>query len=387
MKQIQTTSHTLAMPTLMPTPTPTPTPPILITPSIIKYILTFLSEKYYPDEANIILSVFKAFNSFPKFDAEDTEDPLREYKLRVQQYIACLVWSEVYVQLPEKPEKYSLTDFEVMYLYETFYGDLQTIQYGDREKMDISVIMRHEQHVDMEFMDITILMEDSIPDPRFYLDDEGLLNIKYLRFIRLVEQALLDKSEHLLDCILTTEMFESHLSMSLMYIYLKHNHAVYAPKYNSLASDETLIALLLKNEVTRPIIARVAISGLHQLFEVKSATAAHPLSFNIVLPNLAVVKQIIPTHIAPSELIPYWTDEPNDADDYAGYFSVPLLPIELWKQYNNIQTVHIPSLKTPDIVRALEKNQDIGEYLQYQTEKEKNTPEWLDEYVLTVICD
>lgn len=296
---------------------------------LVAYIGSFIKADYntylvcHLDKANILLSLYKAFESIACEGAE--EDPLRYYKAEVQSHLAALAVDVVMLQ--QRDYTYGLTHRDIMYIFDCYYCNSQLIMYGEEtyENLgdDLSIVdTTHRQHIDNEFLDCsefteTLALTHSGMEPG--LEDE--INIKLYKYLRLVEEALRLKRTGLIAYI-KNMMSPILFKDMLLYIYVKHNHKLYAPKWYSLAADDHLLALLNEAGIL-PAVLGMAISGKRDYYVFSEAALK-----NVVEPNLAVVQKIVPHYIsADSEVIPY--DEFWDEDERR-HFVTMTAPYYYW---------------------------------------------------------
>jgi hypothetical protein len=159
------------------------------------------------------------------------------------------------------------------------------------------------------------------------------MNISMYRYIRLLEEALRMKSAPLLAYI------KDFLGISpnmLLYIYIKHNHPLYAPKWFSLADDDMLLKLCYEGDVL-PAVLDLAI-GFKRIQDVYSNTSLD----NVVQPNLAAVKKIVPGFVDPLDLF--------ETDNETGM----VMPYDAWNSDANVKE---------HLIVNLAGSKAIGEYL------------------------
>ncbi len=320
---------------------------ILLPPGVIGYIASFIRTNF---ESELLLNLYKAFNSI---NGEGYEDPLADYNAEVQSRIAYLAVDGVILD----DITYALTEREVMYLFDCFYCDPSVIMYGEETYEDIGdiCIVNTEQRrkIDHEFLDCSEYTE-SLALPymgiKFGLSDE--LNIKMYKYIRLLEEALRLKSHALIAYMKDKLVLSPDM---LIYVYIKHNHKLYAPDWFSLAADDRLLALI-KDAGVLPTVLGLAIGGKHGYYAGSEAALN-----NIVNHNLAVVKKIVPAHISTSsDVIQY----PVYYDDYEGrqrFFDL-LTPYAYWETtYHGEITLYTMGEDTKNI--KVVGSEEIGAYL------------------------
>jgi hypothetical protein len=305
---------------------------------IIKYIVSFRKE-----DTEYVLNVFKAF----VFGIENDDEYTREYKEYVQQDIAIIAFDlvDACYNLTEEKE-FALSTHEIMCVYEFMCSDHYT---QISEGLNNYLCGRKEETVE-EFLDCVHLLEMTRLD-----DDEEIsygmpnLNIEQIKYMRLLEMALITKSTDLLKFV------RKHIYSPIMafYLYLKHNHKLHNHNVpSSLASDDWLITLLLEDNCRAEFLC-LALRGLfsHYCWSINGEN-------NVVYSNLEVVKKIVPEFIKPTDFIPASL---NPIDPY-GYFPLTTItPLERWEYYNNIMVVDRVGYEKRTIV--LPKDDLIRDYL------------------------
>ena len=288
---------------------------MLLPPSVVGYIASFIRTNF---DSNLLLNMYKAFESI---NGEGYEDPLVYYKTDIQSYIAYLAVDGVF--LDERKTTYTLTDREIMSVFDCYYCDPGVIMYGEETYEAIGDILivdtQRQRTIDNEFMDCSEYTE-SLALPymgiQFGLSDE--LNIKMYKYIRLLEEALRLKSRDLVSYMKEWLVLSPDM---LLYVYIKHNNPLYAPDWFSLAADDILLELL-KEAGVLPAVLGLAIAGICNPYISDSQ--------NVVMANLAVVKKIVPRYIGLlDEVIPY-------SIPYKEYFNVYnvlklMSPLKYWE--------------------------------------------------------
>jgi len=298
-------------------------------------------------EMDVLLNMYKAFECF-----DQSGDPLAAYKHSVQNYIVYLAIAK----LPgERSSIFDLTNREIMYIYDCLYCDERVIMYGEHlsvdsdsansDSVEASYLYKesdqaepklmhygeHERFIDSEFMDCSEFTDNLFP-PHNELEEYGLpedMNISMYKYIRLLEEALRLKSAPLLAYI------KDFLGISpnmLLYIYIKHNHPLYAPKWFSLANDDMLLKLCYEAEVL-PAVLDLAI-GFKRIQDVSNKQN--------VIHNLAAVKKIVPGFVDPLDL--FETD----------YTTGMVMPYDAWNSDANVKE---------HLIVNLAGSKEIGEYL------------------------
>jgi hypothetical protein len=322
---------------------------IMLPPSVICYIASFIRTNF---ESDLLLNMYKAFESI---NGKGYEDPLVDYKTDVQCRIAYLAVDGVIID----DITYSLTDREIMYVFDCFYCDPSVIMYGEETYEDIGDICivntNQRRKIDNEFLDCSEYTE-SLALPymgiQFGLSDE--LNIKMYKYIRLLEEALRLKSQALIAYMKDKLVISPDM---LMYVYIKHNHQLYAPDWFSLAADDKLLALL-KDAGVLPAVLGLAIGGKCHPFIHSEAGLANAIQY-----NLEVVKKIVPHYISESsEVIPY-----EEYYNTAAVFARGVSLISAFWYWENTITTHVnleyleENYKFVNIKTG--GNEEIGAYL------------------------
>ena len=304
---------------------------------IIKYIVSFRKE-----DPEYVLNVYKAFT----FGIENDDKTTREYREYVQRHIASIAYElvDTCYDLSEEMD-FVLSPHELMCVYEFMCSDHFT---QISEGLNNYLCGRKEETVE-EFLDCATLLEMTR-----LTDDEEIVygmpnfNIQQIKYMRLLEMALITKSEDLMSFV------RKHIYSPIMafYLYLKHNHKLYRDNTPSLAADNWLISLLLEENCKNEFLY-IAISGLFSniCWSINGEN-------NVVYPNLEVVKKIVPEFIKPTDFIPASL---NPIDPY-GYFPLTTItPLERWEYYNNIMVVDRVGYEKRTIV--LPKDDLIRDYL------------------------
>jgi hypothetical protein len=291
---------------------------LLLPAHLVGYIGSFIKTNF---DSNLLLNLYKAFESITY---EGDKDPLGYYKDNVQAYLAHLAVDGVIFD--ERDKSYELTQREIMYVFDCYYCEPAAIMYGEETYEDLGDICLVDttrmRHIDYEFLDCSEFTEAlALPymGIQFGLSDE--LNIKMYKYIRLLEEALRLKSTGLIaymkdKMVITPDM--------LLFIYIKHNHEVYAPDWYSLASDDMLLNLLKEVGVLAAVLG-IAISGKRCHYAGSEAALK-----NVVRYNLEVVKKIVPEYISvDSAVVPH--DDYYDVGDYPHHVVDLLTPYVYWQ--------------------------------------------------------
>jgi hypothetical protein len=277
---------------------------LMLPVSIINQVVSF-----HETDPNFVLSLYKAF-----LWLEDSW-----YKTRILEHLANIAYAAIQPIIDIR--SFKLIDREVMYMYDVLFGNIETLLYGDEFEME------HMRHIDNEFVDCTRLIGDLNQKQYFDVNIAGFINNTNHTYVRLLEEAIISKSENLLKCI-KAHFYDEWMCL---YLFLKQTHQVYKnPLYE--ATDEELFQLISDANMTIiTLVLRSAISG-----ERREIIWNNYNGDNVVDPNLQMVKKIVPA------IIPYGhqlfavykpsaasTDE-VDPDDF-----VYLSPFEYWRKFDN----------------------------------------------------
>jgi hypothetical protein len=324
---------------------------IALPASIIQYCMSFIVSTH-PNHhgCDAILITYKAFACL---QGEEETDPLWDYKKNVQRYLADFVYADVLPELTrwhsvnsERPVSViGFTDQEIMYFYDLIFCNTDILIYGS-ENADEATVNR----IEMEFNDCNYYAA-SICDNY----DDALSILSSLPVIRLLEAALFYPEGEMLNYILECGFY--HPAM-LIYIYIKYNHHVHGSGYGarSLAANATLLQLLMKEEDpdTRVRLLETAIGGRRMLY-----TQNENELTNGVLPNLALVKTILPAYINPNERMNCHFGQLRHYYDMS--FCGTVTPLDYWREYANHQ--FFGALKDmKEIISP--RDEQIGAYLQ-----------------------
>ena len=276
---------------------------LMLPVSIINQVVSF-----HETDPNFVLSLYKAF-----LWLEDSW-----YKTRILEHLANIAYAAIQPIIDIR--SFKLIDREVMYMYDVLFGNIETLLYGDEFEME------HMRHIDNEFIDCTSLIGDLNHKQYFDVNIAGFINNTNHTYVRLLEEAIISKSENLLKCI------KSHFydEWMCLYLFLKQTHRVYKnPLYE--ATDEQLFQLISDANITIiTLVLRSAISG-----ERPEIIWNNNRIDNVATPNLQMVKKIVPA------IIPYGhqlfaiykpdiarTDE-LDPDDF-----IYVSPFDYWRKFD-----------------------------------------------------
>ena len=240
---------------------------LMLPVSIINQVISF-----HETEPDFALSLYKAF-----LYLDDSW-----YKTRILEHLANLAYAAI--QPVIDINRFNLTDREVMYMYDVLFGNIDTLLYGDEFEIE------HMRHIDSEFYDCTNIIGDLNQKQYFDINIAGFINNTNHTYVRLLEEAIISKSENLLKCI-KAHFYDEWMCL---YLFLKQTHQVYKnPLYE--ATDEQLFQLISDANMTIiTLVLRSAISG-----ERREIIWNNNNGDNVATPNLEMVKQIVPA------IIPY----------------------------------------------------------------------------------
>ena len=308
------------------------TPQFITLPvGIINQVISF-----HETNPDFVLSLYKAFLWLEE----------GWYKTRILEHLANIAYAAI--QPVMDIIRFNLSDREVMYLYDVLFGNLDTLLYGDEFEIE------HMRHIDSEFRECTRLIGDLNQKQYFDINIAGFINNTNHAYVRLLEEAIISKSENLLKCI-KAHFYDEWMCL---YLFLKQTHQVYKnPLYE--ATDEQLFQLISDANMTIiTLVLRSAISG-----ERREIIWNNYNGDNVVDPNLQMVKKIVPA------IIPYGhqlfavykpsaasTDE-VDPDDF-----IYLSPFDYWRKFDNKVIDFRGSGKGGNSIYT-ERDEAIGKYL------------------------
>ena len=229
--------------------------------------------------------------------------------------------------LSNREHPYNLSPLDIAWVYEMTFADHYSQSISNNYNLK-------------EFDDITNLLEET---PLY--DNETIMgivgnhiNIKYMKFINLLEKALMQNRGELLRFI-----YENTYSpIMAFYLYTKHNHADYRTEENSLANDEGLLDLLISQGGYQKELLSLAITGLfnndHIYVYVKKYSKTQILEKHGVMPNPEVVNRLLCNFPdIRNELIPNYMKQKTEMDTevLGEEESDELLPLDIWQQYKN----------------------------------------------------
>lgn len=292
---------------------------------LMDYIISFREK-----DPNFILNLYKAF-------LHEADDPLCVYKARILNLLSRIAYATLSNTTTFQLSEFSLSEREIMYIYDVKFGDEKILLTGagtsTAGKMTISV------ETDKEFDDIKALMNEHLYsrdyNPAFqYVKRYNPTTL--LKHIRLLEAALFSQSEELIRCILVN-CYDWHMAM---YIYIKYNNPKYKNRNFAVGDDmpqfySRLLELLLDVEPQfkdhiNSLVLRMAIGGIHRR---KVYIQDHKdWQENIVLPNLQIVKALVPHYISPLDAVLCFTVYYGSWDREDEDFRVT--PLYYWRRYD-----------------------------------------------------
>ena len=297
---------------------------------LMDYIISFREK-----DPNFILNLYKAF-------LHAADDPLCVYKARILNLLSRIAYATLSNTTTFQLSEFSLTEREIMYIYDVKFGDEKILLTGagtstagtstagtstsTAGKMTISA------ETDKEFDDIKALMNEHLYSRDYNPAFQYVKRYKpttLLKHIRLLEAALFSQSEELIRFILAN-CYEWQMAM---YIYVKYNNPKYKNRHFAIGGDDMrLLELLLDVEPQfkdhiNSLVLRMAIGGIH-----RRKVYIQDWQENIVLPNLHIVKALVPHYISPLDAVLCFTVYYGSWDREDEDFRVT--PLEYWRKYN-----------------------------------------------------
>ena len=314
---------------------------------IVKYIATFM-KRHGNQNVEILISLFKAFTLGIEYDDQST----RDYKKNVWQNLSVIMYDALdeWYTLSDNAYPYALSPLDLAWVYEMTFAD----HYAQANNWDGD-----------EFLKITDLLEQTTT----LCDNENImgmvsypLNIKELKFINLLEKALMQNRGDLLRFI-----YENAYSpIMAFYLYAKHNHIDYhRTDENSLANDEGLLDLLISQGGYQKELLSLAITGLFEndYIYVKKYNEIQTLEKHGVMPNSEVVNDILCNFPEiRNEPIPYYMKPQIEAVEF---HEESMLPLEIWQQYKNTfnERRFLKDFNHQQHIITITKNEFIGKLL------------------------
>ena len=336
---------------------------------LMDYIISFREK-----DPNFILNLYKAF-------LHEADDPLCLYKARILNLLSRIAYATLSNTTTFQLSEFSLSEREIMYIYDVKFGDEKILLTGagtsTAGKMTISV------ETDKEFDDIKALMNEHLYsrdyNPAFqYVKRYNPTTL--LKHIRLLEAALFSQSEELIRCILVN-CYDWHMAI---YIYIKYNNPKYKNRHFAVRADmpqfySRLLELLLDVEPQfkdhiNSLVLRMAIGGIHRR-KVYRHKDEKDWQENIVLPNLQIVKALVPDYISPLDAVLCFTVCYAACDREDEDFRVT--PLDYWRRYDNsVQSILIRDNIMPDYYEEVAKDNTIRDYLLEATAAAEKAVVW-----------
>jgi hypothetical protein len=324
----------------------------LIPAVVVKYIATFLNYRGIQD-VEMIIRLFKAFTLGIEYDDRST----RDYKENVQLYLSVLMYDSLdeWYGLSDKPFPYELSPLDLAWVYEVTFAHHYSQSCRDNPETFLKIselLERYTTLCDNE----TIMGDVSYP-----------MNIKDLKFISLLEKALIMKKGELIRFICENMMYDPIMAF---YLYVKHNHVDYRrTEENSLANDEVLLDLLQGGGYQKELLS-LAISGLfnNEFIYTNKHSESQIIERHMVMPNPEVVKEIINKFPGiRKELIPFYMKSRIEIEldeNYGEEGPSEILPFDNWQQYKNTFEERIFVDRSNDVYSmqtiTIPKNEAIG---------------------------
>ncbi len=291
---------------------------------IVKYIATTFLKRGINQDVEMLINLFKAFTLGIEYDDQST----RDYKKNVWQYLSVIMYDALdeWYEFSYNTFPYKFSPLDIAWVYEMTFAD----HYAQANNWDAD-----------EFLKITNLLEQmtTLCDNEIITGLVGnIINIKDMKFINLLEKALMRKRGELLRFIYGI----SYSPIMAFYLYAKHNHVDYQTEENSLANDEGLLDLLISQGGYQKELLSLAITGLFEndYIYVKKYSETQKLEKHGVMPNPEVVNDILSKFPnIRNELIPNYMKHTIEMDTETGEWSEEeldeLLPLDIWQQYKN----------------------------------------------------
>jgi len=289
---------------------------------VVKYIATTFLVRDGTQDVEILISLFKAFTG-----VENDDQSTRDYKKNVWQCLSDIMYEALdeWYEFSYNTFPYKLSPLDIAWVYEMTFLD-------------------HYSHsIDLEeFTDITDLLEaTSLYANETIMGIVGYhINIKFMKFITLLEKALMQNRGELLRFIYKN----AYSPIMAFYLYAKHNHVDYhRTDENSLANDEGLLDLLISQGGYQKELLSLAITGLfnnHHIY-VEKYSEIQTLVKHGVMPNPEVVNRLLCDFPdIRNELIPNYMKQKikidtENGDEWTEEESDELLPLDIWQQYKN----------------------------------------------------
>ena len=306
---------------------------ILLPTHIVGYIASICKATY---EAPLLLNLYKAFESI---NCEGDEDPLDDYKNMIQNYILILADEYNFNRTTSGVNhelEHLLTKRERMNVFDVVHCYPSDIMYG------LEPTISHRAWIDDEIANCTKLIRSfGLGGGLRFGVCEAIDKMLY-KHTRLLEEALRTQSPGLMRYMFHSGWIYPDM---ISYIYIKHNHIRYAPKEDILSNNPLWLHLLREFNLL-DVVLGVAISGVCEEDKFGYATFT-----NVVRPNLATVKKIVPQYIDAGSIMmyPYATEDELNAYEY-------------WQATFN-QEIYTLLGENNYKKHIVEGNREIGEYL------------------------
>jgi hypothetical protein len=308
---------------------------IFLPAHIVGYIASICKATYYNAKYDakcnpqLLLNLYKAFESI-----QEDEDPLADYKNMIQNYIFGFAISP---EFRFDETDYGLTRREYMYVFDITSCVPADIIYGVEPKNS------QRKWIDDELADCSHFVQYFGMRQGIRFGYSDALDKMLYKHTRLLEEALRTKSYGLVNYMSHKQMIYPDM---LSYIYIKHNHERFAPSEDYLSNNELWFNLLCEYSML-DVVLGAAISGIREHI-VYSLNGLH----NVVRPNLAMVKKIVPHYIQAgdeAQIYPYTFENVNN--------------YEYWQKCYQME-VEVHWLGDEVKKFNVEGNREIGEYLQ-----------------------
>jgi len=315
---------------------------------IVKYIATTFLKRGIKQDVEMLINLFKAFTLGIEYDDQST----RDYKKNVWQNLSVIMYDALdeWYEFSYNTFPYKFSPLDIAWVYEMTFAD----HYAQANNWDAD-----------EFLKITGLLEQmtTLCDNEIIMGIVGnIINIKNMKFINLLEKALMRKRGELLRFIYGI----SYSPIMAFYLYAKHNHVDYRrTDENSLANDEGLLDLLISQGGYQKELLSLAITGLFEndYIYVKKYNEIQTLEKHGVMPNPVVVNDILSKFPnIRNEPIPYYMKLQIETITLG---EEAMLPLEIWQQYKNTfnERTFLTDFNPQQHVITITKNEFIGKLL------------------------
>jgi len=315
---------------------------------IVKYIATTFLKRGINQDVEMLINLFKAFTLGIEYDDQST----RDYKKNVWQNLSVIMYDALdeWYEFSYNTFPYKFSPLDIAWVYEMTFAD----HYAQANNWDAD-----------EFLKITNLLEQmtTLCDNQTITGLVGNnINIKDMKFINLLEKALMRKRGELLRFIYEI----AYSPIMAFYLYAKHNHVDYQTEENSLANDEGLLDLLISQGGYQKELLSLAITGLFEndYIYVKKYNEIQTLEKHGVMPNPVVVNDILSKFPnIRNEPIPYYMKPQIEALELG---EEEMLPLEIWQQYKNTfnERTFLKDFNPQQRVITITKNEFIGRLLE-----------------------